>query len=560
MTVTLNKIIKEELEKIFVLLQKENLVDLKIQFKNLNFNITEPAQNNEMLKKYEYATNFAFILKKYSSRSILELAQFIVDKLNKVQLNSQKLFKDIHIAMPGFINMSFNDVAFKFVLQNVLQTAHGYGAKQTNHLDNIKPINVEYVSANPTGFLHVGHARGAAIGDSLVRIMRYFGHKVTAEYYINDAGNQIDVLVVSTRVRYNELFNIQMPMPEDCYRGHDIIWLAKKIKNQYQDKFLNNFDENYWEFRSICVNMLLEKIKSDLKNLDIEFDLFSSELAIYKSGQIDKAIERLHEHIYKKDGAIFLKTTTFGDDKDRVLVKSDGNLTYFTPDIAYHLQKLSQSSKLINIWGADHSGYIARMSIALQALGFSEDIMYVLVVQLVRLIKDGSEFKMSKRAGTSVTLDDLLSVSSKDAIRFMMVTRDSNTKFDFDIDQSNSNSQNNPVFSVQYAHSRACSILAKAQNLNLNYNFSFSEYPKIRKLILQLDLFPELVKTITQTYKVQLMTSYLIILANLYNSFYSEHKIIGSEHESSLLTLTKATQTVLQIGLNLIGVSAPEKM
>ncbi|WP_051616784.1 arginine--tRNA ligase [Mycoplasmopsis sturni] len=560
MSYTLNKLIRVKLEKIFKLMQQEDLVSSSLEFKDLIFILNEPNQGNQSTKNYEYATNLAFILKKHSQSTPMQLAEFIQKHLQQSTYENQKLFKYVDIAQPGFINMAFSDVAFSLVISNVLNSTHPYGSNQYLPKKDEKPINVEYVSANPTGFLHVGHARGAAIGDSLIKIMRYFGYKVTAEYYVNDAGNQIDNLVASARVRYNELYNIKMEMPEECYRGLDIVWLAEQIKNQYQDRFLTNFEAQYSEFRDICVSTLLKKIESDLKDFGVEFDLFSSELAVTKSGQIEKTLAKLSQYTYQKDGATFLKTTEFGDDKDRVLIKSDGTRTYFTPDIAYHLQKISNSSKLINIWGADHSGYVARMSIALECLGYPKDIMQVLVVQLVRLIKNGSEFKMSKRAGTSVTLADLLEASSKDAVRFMMLTRDANTKFDFDIDKSNSADQSNPVFSVQYAHSRACSVLEKAKAFKLNWNANFANYPKMRKLILQLDLFPELIKTIATTQKVQLMTTYLINLASLYNSFYSEHKIIGSELETQLLTLTLATKKVLQTGLNLIGVSAPESM
>ncbi|MEE3928530.1 arginine--tRNA ligase [Mycoplasmopsis ciconiae] len=557
---SLNSLLRDKLQKITLELKEDNIFESDFDFNDLSFNLSEPNINNASEKTYEYATNIAFILKKYTKINVLQLAQLISDKLSKLTLNNQKLFQYVDIAAPGFINMSFTNVAYAYVLNNILESQEAYGSNQIIWDETIKPINVEYVSANPTGSLHVGHARGAAIGDTLIRIKRFYGEKVVAEYYVNDAGNQIENLVESAKVRYFELFNINLPMPQECYRGSDIINLAIEIKQKYNDYFMNDFDQKRWEFRNVCVDFLLNKIRQDLEEFGVVFDKFSSELAIKNSGQIEATLEKLKKYTYMSEGALFLKTSDFGDDKDRVLIKSDNTLTYFTPDIAYHLQKMQHSSKLINIWGADHSGYVARMSIALQCLGYPKQLLDVLIVQLVRLIKDGQEFKMSKRAGTSVTLADLLEASSKDAVRFMMVTRDANTKFDFDIDKSNSLDQNNPVFSVQYAHSRATSVLKKAGEFNYNYDEEFNLYPKMAKLILHLDSFSETIKAIVQTNKIQLMPTYLVTLSNLYNSFYSEHKIIGSKNEAALLSLTQATKNILKVGLELIGVSAPEQM
>lgn len=548
----INAKIKEILINIIADFQNESIVSSELNLAELNFTLAEPNIQKDEQTKYNYATNIAMVVKRFSSKNPTELAELIQQKLV-----SNELIECVDVARPGFINIVLSNKAFLTVLNNVIDNKNNYGTKLFNVKDR---YIVEFVSANPTGFLHVGHARGAIIGDTLVRILKHVGFDVTAEYYVNDAGNQINVLIDSTKVRYFNLFGVEMQMPEDCYRGLDIIWLANEIKNEYGDEFLNDFEIKIKKFRQICISKLLDKIREHLSELNVSFDVFTSELDdIYNKNKIEPIYEKLKNYIYQKDGATFLKTSDFGDDKDRVLVKSDGSLTYFTPDIAYHNDKLQRANKLINVWGADHSGYINRMEIALQCLGYDKKDMEILVVQLVRLLKDGSEFKMSKRAGTSVTLADLLEASSSDAIRFTMLTRDANTKFDFDIDKANQKDINNPVFGVQYAHSRACSLIKKYNNNNSEIiNAKFDE--KTRKLIIQLDILPDVLRSVAQTKKVQLLSSYVMNLASAFNSFYSNTKILGSENETSLMTVVKAVKEVLYNSLKLLGVSAPEQM
>ncbi|TNK86191.1 arginine--tRNA ligase, partial [Mycoplasmopsis pullorum] len=542
--------IKNMIEEIIIILQNEGVISNDCTAGTINYNLQEPNINVGDSKQYNFATNIAFLLKKYAKISVLELAQKI-----SIELEKNELVEKADVAAPGFINIILSDCAFVDILKNIINKEDQYGS---NLIQDENVYNVEFVSANPTGFLHVGHARGAAIGDSLVRVLRHAGLKVVPEYWVNDAGNQIKVLVDSAKVRYFELFGQTLTMPEDCYKGSDIIWLAEQIKNKYGNKFLENFDQNVNEFKQICIDILLEKIRTDLAKFNVSFEIFTSEKFVRDSGLVEKTLEKIKKYTYEKDGALFLNTTEFGDDKDRVLIKSDGSFTYFTPDIAYHDIKLQRSNKLINVWGADHSGYIARLKIAMQCLGYNPEDIEIIVVQLVRLIKNGQEFKMSKRAGTSVTLEDLMDVSNPDCVRFNMLTRDANTKFDFDIDLANSKDENNPVFTVQYAHSRANSVLTKAQ---VDYDFNLIPFnDKTRKLLVALDQFPDVIKTVASTYKIQLLTSYLMNLANLFNSFYSNNKILDSNHSQTLLAVTLATKRVLKLGLSLVGVSAPEKM
>ncbi|WP_036453099.1 arginine--tRNA ligase [Mycoplasma buteonis] len=548
---TLKQSVKQEIISVVENLQKEGFFTEDFDASKLVFNLNEakvPEKLNENFVAYDYATNIAFIVKQFKKAAPLEIAKQIADKLLK-----NKLFQVVDVAMPGFINIQLSNYAFLSVVTKVIDEKNNYGT------NIVKPekINVEYISANPTGFLHVGHARGACYGDALVRIFRHAGHQVESEYYVNDAGNQINVLGNSAKVRYLALFGIEQEMPEECYRGADIIWAAQQVKQIYGDKFLPFTDELFEEFKNVLVEILLNKIKDDIAKLNIHIDTFSSEKAVKKAGLTQKVIKQLAKDTYMQDRALFLRTTDYGDDKDRVLVKSDGSDSYLLPDIAYHETKFAKADKLINIWGADHSGYIARVKIAMECLGHNPENLDIYTIQLVRLIKEGQEFKMSKRAGTSVTLQDLMEVVSPDAIRFTMLTREINNKFDFDIDFANSKDTSNPVFIVQYSHSRSVSLINKLKPYS-THEIIYTD--KAKKIILLLDEFPELIKTIVQTGKVNLMSQFLINLAKQFNSFYSETKLLGHPNEAQYAALVFATKIVLSLGLNLIGVSAPESM
>ncbi|QKT05520.1 arginine--tRNA ligase [Mycoplasma sp. OR1901] len=551
----LNTKIRELIVNSIEIMQKNNFFQEEFDADKVGFlvslpNLPEHLEDEEI--KYDLSTNVAFLLKKYVKTSPLNIANELVNIL----MQNTDVFVKIDVAMPGFINIVLKDEVFNEVLLNANKEGFKYGA---NQFEPTK-INVEYISANPTGFLHVGHVRGAVYGDSLIKIYRHAGYQVESEYYVNDAGNQINVLANSAKVRYFELFGQTLEMPEESYKGQDIVWAVEQIKNKKGDYYLNDFESKYQEFKTEVKDILLEKIKYDLSKLNIgNFDTFSSELSILQNGAVDEALEKMKEYTYHKDGALFLKTTEFKDDKDRVLIKSDGSNTYLLPDIAYHLTKFKKADRLINIWGADHSGYVERMKAALKILGYDDNRLDVLIIQLVRLIKNGEEFKMSKRAGTSVTLSDLLEVSSPDAVRFMMLTREINNKFDFDIDFSNSANSSNPVYIVQYAHSRTVSLLNNLVKPDLSLK-SFNLSYKAKKIVLAIDEFPSLIKTIVETSKVNLMSQYLLNLAKLFNSFYSETKLKGHENEAEYAYLVSVVQLVLRLGLGLIGVSAPENM
>lgn len=403
----------------------------------------------------DYSTNIAMQLTKKLRMNPRVIATSIIENFDKDKYDIEK----IEIAGPGFINFFVKTESLASIISEILAKKDSYG--QNNSGNGIK-FNVEFVSANPTGDLHIGHARQASLGDSICRILEACGYDVTREYYVNDAGNQIHNLALSLIARYHQAFNIDKPLPEDGYYGSDIIDIANEIKGKFGDKFLNDdSDETYEFFRNYGRDAELEKLKRDLEYFRVKFDVWSSEQAIRNKGSIEKVIEELDKkgYLYQSEDATWFKSTLFGDDKDRVIIKSDGSYTYITPDIAYHKDKLNRGyDYLVDLLGADHHGYINRMKAAIMALGYNADKLSIDIVQMVRAIKDGEEFKMSKRSGKALTLRDLCDEAGVDAIRYFFVARSSTSHLDFDIDLATKQSNENPVYYVQYAHARMCSI------------------------------------------------------------------------------------------------------
>ncbi|QSF13923.1 arginine--tRNA ligase [Mycoplasma sp. Mirounga ES2805-ORL] len=493
-----------------------------------------------------------------NSQNPMELAQKIVDEMEPIK---EDLFiKELEIAAPGFINFFINQESMVDLLNNVLKKGSdfGKGNKQGN-------INIEYVSANPTGYLHVGHARNAAIASTVANIVEFAGMNVTREYYINDAGSQINILAESLFARYQQFFDKSYPMPEECYRGTDIVWAAKQMRKRHGDVFKNKklTGKVLQTFKDEGVELFLQEIKKDCKKFGATFDIFFSERTLYKDDNVvlKDTIKKLG-NAFEKDGATWLRTTVHGDDKDRVLIKSNGAPTYFMPDIAYHNIKFTRTNGIVmNVWGADHSGYIKRMECAMQDLGWNKDNLVVLTMQLVRLIKNGEEFKMSKRKGTSFFLRDFAKLVGVDSARFILLDRTYNSKLDFDIDIATSKSNDNPVILVQYANARAYSLLAKTKQIK-NKNLKATELTENdQKLILSILEFPEIIMKSADKYVTNLLTQYLIKLAKEFNSWYSNSpKIIGSENEQSMLAIAKAVNIVLENGLKLLGCSIKHKM
>ncbi len=514
------------------------------------FSVTKPSN----IEFGEFTSNIALISAKKLSLKPFEVAKIIVDNFNYKNLN----IKEIRIMGPGFINFYLDNQHYSDIVKKILITPQ-FGKKPKNNIT----INNEYVSANPTGFLHVAHARGAILGDVLSNILEYGGYNVVREYYINDAGNQIDRLAISIYVRYHQQLGINMKLPEDSYGGQDIVWGANKIIEKFGNKFLNvEFDKCKEEIKQISTQIMLDQIKVDLQKLGVEFDIWFSEKSLYDQKLIDKQLKTL-KGIYQKDGATWLKTTDYGDDKDRVLVKADGTSTYFLSDTVYHVIKATRDPKpklLIGIWGADHIGYIKRVETALELQGFDKSILEIIIIQLVKIIKDGQEVKMSKRKGTSLWMSELIEQVGKDTTRFFLVNRSNNSTIDFDLDLANMKTNDNPVFIVQYAHARICQLINKSNvknNVDLtNLKFEKEEF----ELINLMNKFPDLIEQISNNHKVHLLPQYLIDLAKEYNSFYSNSKIVGTKRENDLISLSIACGNILKNGLKLLGVSAPERM
>ncbi|TPE57534.1 arginine--tRNA ligase [[Mycoplasma] falconis] len=521
-------------------------------------NINKPVILTESKSYGDYSTNIALTLQKDLGKKAIEIAHEIV---KNIDLNKYKEISEIQVAEPGFINFWVSDSVLADTVNNINKLGEHYG-----DITGTKgACNVEFVSANPTGYLHIGHARNAAIGATLSNILEKAGHRVVREYLVNDYGNQMNNLAASVYSRYQQIFNKDFPMPEQCYRGGDIIEFADAFYQKYGDKYkgVEYTDEIRQFFRDFGRNYALENIEKDLKRFGVWFDLYTSETEQYKKDLVWPSIRRL-KTTYEKDGATWLATTSGGkDDKDRVIIKSNGDSTYLCADIAYHEWKFNQlndkeNGVIIDVWGADHSGYVERVKFSFEDLGYRRDQLEILLFQLLRVVKDGKEVKMSKRLGTSLTLRELLDLVGKDALRFFLIERSYNSKIDFDINKVTKSDESNPMFIIKYAHARCVQLLDKAGIENPQASTIQNEYAQ--KLVNELKEYPDLIATMAKTYKVNLLPPYLLKLAGAFNSFYSNCKVMGDPNEESYLALVKATKTVLANGLRLMDLDIPDKM
>lgn len=534
-------------------LLKQNL-QVALKELGVNLDINEIViENSKDPTHGDYATNVALKMARNFSKAPREVANLIVEKLNKDEIDH------IEIAGPGFINFYMKNNSITGVINKIIKLGKDFGRSSKKN----KKINVEFVSANPTGLLHVGHARGAAIGDSISRILDFDGYDVTREYYINDAGNQIDHLGESLIERYKEIIGLPFELPEDGYHGEDVKVAAKKIYDSYGDKLLEK--DNPLEFFKLKGQEFeLEEIRKDLKTYGIVFDVYSSEKAIRANGAVEKEIEFLKNHIYEQDGAKILRTTDYLDDKDRVIVKSNGEYTYFMPDIVYHVNKLSRGfDELIDVLGADHHGYINRMKSALMMHGYDKDVLNIELIQMVRMMKNGEEFKLSKRTGNGYTLRELCEDAGVDAARYFFVMRAASGHLDFDLDLAVKQSSDNPVYYAQYAHARLSSILAAASDIKIDESgVLLKEYSEL-ELSKKLASFEDVVKTASKERAPYKITNYIHELAEKVHAFYTECRVIDRDNlevTSARLGLCLASKIVLRNALYLVGVSAPEKM
>ncbi len=508
----------------------------------------------------DYATNLAMTLAKELRQSPFKIAEAIIAKMPK-----EKPITHVEIKGPGFINLFVDDSALFDVVDTILSQGKTYGKSDVGQNQN---INIEFVSVNPTGDIHVGHARGAAAGDNMTNIMKKAGFNVTKEYYVNDGGNQITNLALSLQARYEQLFGKERSLPKDGYHGEEIKQLAEEIKDNYNDAFLARKDA-LDRFEEIGVRELLKKIKADLKQFGVEFDIYFSEKTLYEKDKIKATIQELTDlgYVYKAEGAVWLKTSDFGDEKDRVIIKRDGTYTYILPDIAYHNDKISRGyDKLIDILGGDHHGYVPRLKAAIEMLTGEKDKVEVDILQMVKVLQDGQEVKMSKRSGKAITLRDLIDAVGKDAIRYFFARHSLNTHMDLDLDLALKKTNENPVYYAQYAHARIVSLFEKAKEKGLE-PYSDADYTQlkgeeIKSLIKTLSAYPSVIKEAALKRLPHKLTQYIHTLSADLHSFYAHVPILTNKDATikAYLNLLEATKIVLSDALNLIGVSAPNRM
>lgn len=506
----------------------------------------------------DYATNCALKFASRLKKSPRDFAQEIVGILEKSGIEK------IEIAGPGFINFFLEKTTIGSVVKKVIAEGDNYGRAEKKN----KKINVEFVSANPTGDLHLGHARIAAVGDSICRLYDFAGFDVTREYYVNNAGNQINTLGLSLSIRYHQAFGEDVELPEDSYHAQDIVDIAASLKAKYGDKLLSETKENFDFITNYGMEEELNKIWRDLDLYRVHFDVVTLETDIRKNDHVKHVlVEKYNKYSYVDDGAIFLKTSDFLDDKDRCVVKKDGSYTYMMPDIAYHLNKLNRGyDLLIDVLGADHHGYINRMKSALMMQGYSSDVLEIELIQIVRLIQGGKEVRMSKRTGAGISLRELCEEVGVDATRYFFVSRAGSAHLDFDLDVALQKNSSNPVYYAQYAHARLCKVLslAKEKGINIDENASSLSDSKYENDLLKcINDFPKTVESAAIKRAPYMMANFIQSLASAIHAFYTECRLIDESNlslTSSRLALAKAGSITMKNALNLIGVSAPENM
>jgi arginyl-tRNA synthetase len=521
----------------------------------------------------DFATNFAMQLARTAKTNPRLLADKITTIINaraaldKEHAEALPWLKEAKIAGPGFINFYLQPDWLYEMLRTIVAAGVEYGKAKANG----EKIQVEFVSANPTGPLHVGHGRGAAVGSALANLLRYAGYEVETEYYINDAGNQIDNLAASVNARYLELLGQPVEFPEDGYHGQDIIDTARRIIKSDNDRYLKlQPTERLALFKELALKEKLAALKEDLEAFGVFFDVWFSERTLHQSGAVQEACQKMQAggHIYEKEGALWLKSTSYGDDKDRVVIRDNGVPTYLAADIAYHRNKFERGfDRIINIWGADHHGYICRVKAAVTALGFDPDKLEVLILQMVNLFQDGQAVKMSKRTGQGVTLSELIEEVGRDAARFFFIMRSIDSQLDFDLDLAKSKSNENPVFYIQYAHARIASIFRQAAEAGINMPEGTVPLQVLTTeaetdIIKKLGEYPDEIIVAARDRAPHHIARYAHELASLFHTFYNQCRIIGVEPEiqAARLVLVSAVRNVLQSALNILGVTAPDKM
>lgn len=502
----------------------------------------------------DYATNAALQHAKKIGLKPRDFAAKIVEVIDRSGLIK------IEIAGPGFLNFFIASNTLQAIVEDIISQDRNYG----RGMPKKQKINVEFVSANPTGDLHLGHARCAAIGDSICRLYEFAGYEITREFYVNDAGAQVNKMGASLRARYLNEFGIDASVPEDGYHGLDLVDIAKLVKEIHGDKLVADTEANMKTFIQEGIRLELEKIKKDLADFRVTFDLYSFETDVRKDGKVEKTLRDYREFTYLDNGATFLRTSAFLDDKDRPVVKSDGSYTYLMPDITYHLEKLSRGyDLLVDVLGADHHGYTNRMRSALMMKGYPAEIIDFELVQVVRLMKGDVEVKMSKRGGTTITLRELSEEVGVDATRYFFVARAATSHLDFDYDLALERSSSNPVYYAQYAHARLCKLLETGADIGLDISAKNLRESSEINLLKHLQEFPITIESCAKTREPYKVATYIQKLAGLTHAFYTECRVIDRDNpelSQSRLALCKASQIVMRNALNVLGVTAPEQM
>ncbi|MEW6584999.1 MAG: arginine--tRNA ligase [Nitrospirota bacterium] len=512
----------------------------------------------------DLAAPVAMSLAKQLKKPPKKIAEDIVEII-KASPNIEK----VEIAGPGFINVFFSMDYLHSQFRRVL--AEGRGFLREN-IGKGRRLQIEFVSANPTGPLHLGHGRGGATGAALANLLSAAGFRIEREYYINDAGKQVKLLGMSVFARYQQLLGIEYPFPADGYRGDYIEDIAKAIINERDNTFLQaSFDSVSDFFIDFAYQKIMLTIREDLAEFGVAFDTWQSERELFRKGEVEKAIDDLKEHgfAYEMDGALWFRATAFGDDKDRVMIKQDGEYTYFTSDVAYHRKKIEKKfDELIDIWGADHHGYIQRIQAVIEALGYPKERLKVLLVQMVSLLRGGRPVQMSKRAGEFVTLREVMDEVGADTTKFIFLTRRPDSHLEFDLEVAKAQSAENPVYYVQYAHARINSVFAHAREKSMavenlaEADFGLLSEPEEIRLIKKLLLYPMVFEGAVMAHEPHRITFYLQELAGMFHPYYNKFRIVTDNRElaGARLALCGAVKIALRDGLEILGVGAPEKM
>ncbi|MFC1812816.1 arginine--tRNA ligase [Thermodesulfobacteriota bacterium] len=513
----------------------------------------------------DFSTNISMVMASAQRMPPKKIAEAVIHHMT----DPEDIIARAEIAGPGFINLFMNISSWHPILHRIHEKNDRYGA---SNIGNGKNIQVEFVSANPTGPLHVGHGRGAAVGDTVANILSFCGYTVEKEYYINDSGRQINTLGRSVYLRYKAFLGEEIEYPDDCYQGDYIIDYAKRIKSLEGDSIIDLDEAEAIRFCArYAAEHILKNIKNDLESFGVEYDNWFSEQSLFDSGKVEKVIDDFRRQgvIYEKDGALWFKTHDFGDEKDRVVVRNNGQPTYFASDIAYHQDKFDRGfDRAIDVWGADHHGYIPRVTASIEASGRRRNRFNVILVQLVNLLRGGEPVAMSTRAGEFVTLKDVIEEVGRDAARFIFLTRHYESTLDFDLELAKKKTNDNPVFYVQYVHARISSIARKAREMGIpsadgnSGMISRLEAPEEINLMKTMARYPEVVKQSAENMEPHRITYYLMNLASAFHTYYNKHRVLTDDPALTRgrLYMVLAVQMVIRNGLTLLGVSAPERM